>query len=72
MRLTVFLILFPGAALAHVGHLGEYAGHDHWIAGTAIGIAVTLGLWAAWKGKRDDDAAPDPDADSQAEDEAKA
>jgi len=60
MRLTLFLSLFPGTALAHVGHLGEAAGHDHWVAGAAIGVAVALGLWATWKGKRnkDKDAVP--------------
>jgi len=55
LKLALCLTLCPGAALAHVGHLGEYAGHDHWVAGAAIGVAVALSLWATWKGKRDDD-----------------
>lgn len=65
MRLTLILSLFPGAALAHVGHLGEAAGHDHWVAGAAIGVAIAVGLWATWKGRRDKDKAAEPEAESE-------
>ncbi|UWQ22309.1 DUF6732 family protein [Jannaschia sp. W003] len=47
-------------APAHLGHLGEAAAHDHWIAGAAIGIAVGLGLWGWLKG---DDEAPEEEAE---------
>ncbi|WP_102108744.1 DUF6732 family protein [Oceaniglobus roseus] len=54
-RCTALLaLLAPGAALAHPGHLAGLAGHDHWVAGAAIGTAIALGLWAGLKerGKR--------------------
>lgn len=47
------LVLLPTGALAHVGHLGEVAGHDHWVAGAAIGAAILVGLWGAWKGRKE-------------------
>lgn len=70
MRLTLTLFLLPGAAFAHAGHLGEYAGHDHWVAGAAIAVAVALGLWATWKGRRDDDEVAAADEARQEEVEA--
>lgn len=39
-------------ARAHVGHLGEMAGHDHWVAGAAIGAAAAITLWGVLKGKK--------------------
>ena len=55
---SLFLCLFslPGAALAHAGHLGELVGHDHLLAGVAIGIAIAIGLAGALKGRDDADA----------------
>ncbi|NNK78328.1 MAG: hypothetical protein HKP40_06410 [Litoreibacter sp.] len=52
--------LFPACAVvlaaspvtAHVGHLGELAGHGHWVAGAAIGIAAAITLWGALKGDK--------------------
>ncbi len=38
-------------AWAHVGHLGEVAGHGHWIAAGALGAAA-LAAWLAGKGKK--------------------
>ena len=56
MRQTAIVLaaiaVLPAPALAHVGHLGEVAGHDHWIAGAAIGAAVVIGLYGAWKGRK--------------------
>jgi len=49
--LAVFLSLWAGAAFAHPGHLIEVAGHDHVLAGVAIGAAIAAGLWGALKGK---------------------
>lgn len=43
---VVLAVMGPGVALAHPGHLSDVAGHDHWVAGAAIGTAVVLGLWA--------------------------
>ena len=51
--LALTLILSGNAALAHVGHVAEVAGHDHWVAGAVIGIAVVAGLYGALKGRKD-------------------
>ncbi|SFO86083.1 DUF6732 family protein [Tranquillimonas alkanivorans] len=63
--LTLLTILAPGVAQAHTGHVGEVAGHDHWVAGAAIGVAIGLSLWAIWKEKgaraRSEDEASDQD-----------
>ncbi|GGL68874.1 DUF6732 family protein [Wenxinia marina] len=45
------LLLAAGPAAAHPGHLAGVAGHDHWVAGAAIGLAIALGLWGALKGR---------------------
>jgi hypothetical protein len=54
MRILLSLLLLPTTASAHVGHFGGMAGHDHWIAGIAIGVAVGVGLWGALKGKKEE------------------
>lgn len=58
MRLTVLLtvLLLPHAAFAHVGHLGEMGGHDHVVAGIALGAAVGVAIWGWLKGGKDKDA----------------
>ena len=60
MRLLAPLLLTLTAttAQAHPGHWGELAGHDHWVAGAAIGLAGLAALWGALKGKKakEDDA----------------
>lgn len=69
MRLILpLMILLPSGAFAHLGHVGELAGHDHWVAGAAIGAAVLVGLWGAWKGRKekDSDAREDDDATEEA------
>ena len=48
--LTAIFILFATPAFAHLGHFGEFAGHDHWIAAGALGAAA-LAAWLAGKGK---------------------
>lgn len=66
-KLLTFLLMFsPSATLAHIGHLGDVAGHDHWVAGVAIGTAIGVAIWGALKGK------PDEDASDEAEDETRA
>lgn len=52
--LTLLLILGADAALAHPGHLVDVAGHDHWVAGAAIGLAILTGIYGALKGKKDE------------------
>ncbi|MEO0913063.1 MAG: DUF6732 family protein [Pseudomonadota bacterium] len=68
MRILGVLVLWPGAAAAHVGHLGEVAGHSHWIALGAIGLAGAIAVWAGLKGKRaaDDDKAAEDDGEETA------
>ena len=39
---TLWLSLFAAPAAAHPGHLAELAGHNHWVAGAAIGAAIAL------------------------------
>lgn len=34
--------LLPGHALAHAGHLGELAGHSHWVGAAALAGAVMV------------------------------
>ncbi|MEP5760839.1 MAG: DUF6732 family protein [Litoreibacter sp.] len=53
MRILLSLLLMTTPALAHVGHVGGLAGHDHWVAGVAIGLAIGVGIWGALKGKKD-------------------
>lgn len=50
--LTLILILTGTAAAAHPGHWADVAGHDHWVAGAAIGLAGLAALWGALKGKK--------------------
>lgn len=60
--LTMLLCLMPGAALAHVGHLGDLAGHDHVVAGIALGAAVGAAIWGWLAGgpdRADEEATPE-------------
>jgi len=61
--------LFATPAMAHVGHIGEVAGHGHWIAGIAIGAAVGIGLWGALKGRKDPKAEPAEEEPEETEEE---
>jgi hypothetical protein len=53
--LTLTMTILPGQVLAHVGHVGELAGHDHWVAGAAIGLAVGVAVWGWLKGGKAED-----------------
>ena len=57
MRLILMLLLLPSSALAHVGHLGELAGHDHIAIGVGIGVLIGAAVWGKLKGeaKAEDD-----------------
>ena len=65
--LTVLMICLPGLALAHPGHLTDVAGHDHWVAGVAIGLAVGVALWGLLAGKKDVDDKEDAEEATDAE-----
>ncbi len=53
LLLTSILVMTGSAAAAHPGHWAEAAGHDHWAAGIAIGLAGLAALWGAAKGKKE-------------------
>lgn len=67
---TLALAVTAAPAAAHPGHLADLAGHDHWVAGAAIGLALGIGLWQALKGKKrpseEAEAEPETDADREA------
>lgn len=65
---TILAMFWAGQAVAHPGHLAEAAGHDHWVAGIAIGAAIALGLWAGLKAKGAAEAEPE-EAEEAAEEE---
>ncbi len=62
----------PSLALAHVGHIGELAGHSHWVGVAALaGAAIVAGV-AALKGRKkaeldqDDADTAQPETDAEA------
>lgn len=63
MRTFLLLLLSTSAAQAHVGHLGEFAGHDHWVAGAAIGAAISLAGWQLLKGDKTEDKEEAPETE---------
>lgn len=59
----LFAMLTAGPAAAHVGHVGEAAGHAHWIGLAAAAGAVVLGAWLAGKkGAKSEETADADDA----------
>ena len=52
LRLTLALLITASAAHAHPGHLAGLAGHDHWVAGAAIGAAIAIGILSVLKGRK--------------------
>lgn len=66
---SAFLLSSASAAMAHGGHVGELAGHAHWIGVAAVvGAAVLAALVA--KAKKRDDEAVDAEAEHEAEEKA--
>ena len=59
------LMAAGGPAQAHPGHLVEAAGHNHWLAGAALGAAVVIGAWAAIRGLRRPAAEAEPEAEAE-------
>lgn len=64
------LILSPAPALAHIGHLGEVAGHGHWIALGGIALAGAIALLGGRT--RADEAQTDDTAEDDETEEAPA
>ena len=49
-RIVIILACFiPATALAHIGHVGGFAGHNHWVAVAAIAAALVAAAVAALK-----------------------
>lgn len=65
--ITLSLIVFAGSAQAHPGHLAGVAGHDHWVAGAAIGLAILAGIYGALKGRKEKAEADAAEADETEE-----
>jgi hypothetical protein len=51
--LSLPAVLIAGPAAAHPGHIADLAGHNHWLAGAAIGAAIAAAIWGHLKGKKD-------------------
>ena len=53
LLLMMSATLWGGPAAAHIGHLGEVAGHGHWLGAAAIGAAIAIGLWQGLRGRKE-------------------
>lgn len=69
-RLAALIALFAATpAQAHLGHVGEVAGHSHWIglAATAAAAAIAVAVSALGKKKDADRRADDAEAEAAEE-----
>ena len=60
-RISIFAIanaVFVSQSFAHVGHLGEVAGHAHWVGVAAVAGAVALDVLAGKLNKKTKEDAP--------------
>ncbi|MEM1360482.1 MAG: DUF6732 family protein [Pseudomonadota bacterium] len=64
---TLAFLLVAGQATAHVGHVGEIAGHSHWVAGAAIDLAGAIAVWAGRKAGAKQEASSDDKPDPSEE-----
>ncbi|WP_420412317.1 DUF6732 family protein [Roseibium sp.] len=55
----------PTAAFAHAGHIGELAGHAHWVGIAALAGAAAIAGVAAWAGRKTDQADGEEEAADQ-------
>ncbi len=65
--LTLCLTFLASAVSAHPGHIIDVAGHDHWVAGIAIGAAVAIGLWGALRPKKGEVEEAEPEGEMEEE-----
>jgi len=56
--------MMPGAAQAHLGHVGELAGHSHWVGVAAVAAAAALAAGLAIAGRRKGEKTADAEADA--------
>ena len=69
---TAALILLPSFAHAHLGHVGEVAGHSHWAGLAALaGAALVAGL-VALKGRKEKEAPEETAEAAETDGEAEA
>jgi membrane protein implicated in regulation of membrane protease activity len=57
---TLPSLMVPSMALAHAGHVGDLAGHSHWVGWAAAAAAAAVTAWAIKRGtkaKTDEDKA---------------
>lgn len=52
----LLIVCGPTAAFAHAGHIGELAGHAHWIGVAALAAAAAVAAAAAGIGRKPKDA----------------
>lgn len=72
---TVLTLIFATIAtpsLAHIGHIGEVAGHGHWIALGGIAIAAGIALLGARKKKDGEQVEEDEAVEEEGAEEAPA
>lgn len=62
---AVFFGVVPSNAFAHWGHVGELAGHGHWI---AVGAGVVGAALAALLGKKNEGEVNEVDTEGAADD----
>ncbi len=68
----LFIVAFSSPALAHMGHVGELAGHSHVLGwGLLIGAGIAAAAIGKLTGKKEDEEASEEDAlDDELEGEA--
>ena len=71
LPLTLLITLAASPAFAHIGHLADVGGHDHWIALGGIAIAGAIALLGGRK-KADETQVEDDAEDHDEEEEAHA
>lgn len=74
MRVLILLsgiLLGAGPAMAHIGHIGELAGHGHWLAAGALAAAAGLAALGAMRGRKEkaeaESAGENPEAEPETE-----
>jgi hypothetical protein len=67
IRLPAFagLLLISSPASAHLGHVGEMAGHSHWIGVAAASAAAAIAIAVSTLGKKKSAEEKDAEADSE-------
>ncbi len=67
---TFSVLMVPANGMAHIGHVGEVAGHTHWIAVGAVVVAGTIAaILGSSKTKDEDEVIDGERQEEQASDE---